>query len=136
MILFDSKTDYFVETIDFEITSWLTQNGMSRNQYQGVRSETSAKVKFDITHLNWLNNWIKDTQGTDGRIRYAQYYKRDIYVLSNKGEFRFINSIPLSSEITGNLVELNFLCDYHETGGNFPELKQIYRDKKIDQILD
>ena len=106
------------------------QNGLLRNQRQRP-VESNITIKLDLVYLEWVKNWISEIwSGNEHRE-----YKREIFI-TNKVDMKFSGVYPKSYNYDDAIIELEFTCDYHEIGGNFPELKQIYRDKKIDQILN
>ena len=135
MILYDKTLDEFIELIDVQVNSWMVQNGLSRNQYQGNAVESNVTIKLDSIHLEWVQNWISEIWSDSGHSRQSIDYKREIFI-TNKVDMKFVRAYPKSYNYDGRTIELEFSCDYHEIGGNFSELKQIYRDKKIDQILN
>jgi hypothetical protein len=135
MILLDVKYGQIIDLLDVKVNSWMVQNGLSRNQYQG-HVESNITIFLSIESIDWVRDWVSDVcSSSTGQVRNARDYKRDIFI-TNKVDMKFINSYPKNWTLHQDKIELEFTCDMHEIGGNFPELKQIYRDKKIDQILN
>jgi hypothetical protein len=135
MILLDVKYGQIIDLLDVKVNSWMVQNGLSRNQYQG-HVESNITIFLSIESIDWVRDWVSDIwSSSTGQMRNARDYKRDIFI-TNKVDMKFINSYPKSWTLHEYKIELELTCDMHEIGGNFPELKQIYRDKKIDQILN
>ena len=131
MILYDKTSDELIDLLDVHVNSWMAQNGLLRNQRQRP-VESNITIKLDLVYLEWVKNWISEIwSGNEHRE-----YKREIFI-TNKVDMKFSGVYPKSYNYDDDaIIELEFTCDYHEIGGNFPELKQIYRDKKIDQILN
>jgi hypothetical protein len=135
MILLDVKCDQIIDLLDVRVNSWMVQNGLSRNQYQS-NVESNVTIFLRIEYIDWVRDWISYVWSSNtGQLRNALDYKRDIFI-TNKVDMKFVNSYPKNWTLHEDKIELEFTCDKHEIGGNFPELKQIYRDKKIDQILN
>jgi hypothetical protein len=97
--------------------------------------ESNITIKLDISYLLWVKDWLGEIWSGNGKFNYSNNYKREIFI-TNKVDMKFVGVYPKSYQYDDRTIELEFTCDYHEIGGNFPELKQIYRDKKIDQILN
>jgi hypothetical protein len=135
MILLDVKYDQIINLLDVRVNSWMVQNGLSRNQYQG-NVESNVTIFLSIDYIDWVRDWVSDVwSSSTGQMRNARDYKRDIFI-TNKVDMKFVSSYPKNWTLHEDTIELEFTCDIHEIGGNFPELKQIYRDRKIDQILN
>ena len=139
MILLDLKCDQIIDLLDVRVNSRMVQNGLSGNHYQGINHrnvESNVTIFLSIENTDWVRGWMNDIWSSNtGQTRNALDYKRDIFI-TNKVDMKFTNSYPKNWTLHEDKIELEFTCDYHEIGGNFPELKQIYRDKKIDQILN
>jgi len=142
MILLDVKYDQIIDLLDVRVNSLIDQNGLSRNHklrhgpfYQG-NVESNVTIFLNIEYIDWIRDWVSDVwSSSTGQMRNALDYKRDIFI-TNKVDMKFTNSYPKNWTLHEDKIELEFTCDMHEIGGNFPELKQIYRDRKIDQILN
>jgi len=142
MILLDVKYDQIINLLDVRVNSLIDQNGLSRNHklrhgpfYQG-NVESNVTIFLNIEYIDWIRDWVSDVwSSSTGQLRNASNYKRDIFI-TNKVDMKFVNSYPKNWTLHEDKIELEFTCDMHEIGGNFLELKQIYRDKKIDQILN
>jgi len=146
MILLDVKYDQIINLLDVRVNSLIDQNGLSRNHklrhgpfYQG-NVESNVTIFLNIEYIDWIRDWVSDVwSSSTGQMRNALDYKRDIFITSafvNKVDMKFVSSYPKNWTLHEDKIELEFTCDMHEIGGNFLELKQIYRDKKIDQILN
>jgi hypothetical protein len=139
MILLDVKCDQIIDLLDVKVNSRMVQNGLSGNHYQGINHrnvESNVTIFLSIESTDWVRGWMNDIISCLTSIRRPTLdYKRDIFI-TNKVDMKFTNSYPKNWTLHEDKIELEFTCDYHEIGGNFPELKQIYRDKKIDQILN
>jgi hypothetical protein len=139
MILLDVKCDQIIDLLDVRVNSRMVQNELSGNHYQGINHqnvESNVTIFLSIENTDWVRGWMNDIWSSNtGQTRNALDYKRDIFI-TNKVDMKFTNSYPIEWTLHEDKIELEFTCDYHEIGGNFPELKQIYRDKKIDQILN
>lgn len=139
MILYDKTSDEIIYLLDVHVNSRMVQNGLSGNHYQGINHrnvESNVTIFLSIENADWVRGWMNDIWSSNtGQTRNALDYKRDIFI-TNKVDMKFTNSYPINCTLHEDKIELEFTCDYHEIGGNFPELKQIYRDKKIDQILN
>jgi hypothetical protein len=136
MILLDEKYGQIIDLLDVKVNSWMVQNGLSiGNQYQG-NVESNVTIFLSIDYIDWVRDWVSDVwSSSTGQMRNARDYKRDIFI-TNKVDMKFVSSYPKNWTLHEDTIELEFTCDIHEIGGNFPELKQIYRDRKIDQILN
>jgi hypothetical protein len=139
MILYDKKNDEMISLLDVQVSSSMVQNGLSGNHYQGInhRGVQSYVIIFlSIENIDWVKSWMNDITGIiNNSTKISLDYKRDIFI-TNKVDMKFTNCYPTNWTLHEDKIELEFTSDYHEIGGNFPELKQIYRDKKIDQILN
>ncbi len=118
MILYDEKEDLMINLIEVQVNS-----NMNHNQLGPI----VIKIKLDINYLNWAIEWVKSFWDPTSNIRashnvlskFSSEYKRNIFI-TNKVDMKFVGCF---------IKNLNY-------GGNFPKLKQIFRDKKIDQILN
>jgi len=156
MILLDVKYDQIINLLDVRVNSLIDQNGLSRNHklrhgpfYQG-NVESNVTIFLNIEYIDWIRDWVSDVwSSSTGQMRNALDYKRDIFITNTRiflllnavskqmqVDMKFVNSYPKNWTLHEDKIELEFTCDMHEIGGNFPELKQIYRDRKIDQILN
>lgn len=121
MILYDVKEDLMINLLEVQVNS----NMMNHNQLGPI--EQLIKIKLDINYLNWATEWVKSVWDPTS--------KRNIFI-TNKVDMKFVGCFIKNLNYEDNLIEIELTCDYHEIGGNFPKLKQIFRDKKIDQILN
>lgn len=136
MMYYDSHKNKFI-TInkkDIEV-KFITNNNITR----GLSKECEIVIRFDYSELNYFKEWLSDTHYIQ-RMRYASEYKRDIFISDNGVDTKlcncFVSSLGLYDiESPYNKYEVFLKCDYYEKGGVYPELKSIYRDKKIDLIL-
>jgi hypothetical protein len=130
MIYYDSHKNNFIpldiKDIDFNYTTTTT-----------IGNECELVIRFDYSELEHFKEWINYL---DQRIvRKVSEYKRDIFILSDKSENRkdmkFSNCYLVSINSYENYFEIKLYFDYYHLGGVYPELKAIYRDRKIDLIL-
>ena len=133
MVLYDKTSDEIIDILDVHFNSWMVQNGLPRNQYQGP-FESNITIKLDISYLLWVKDWLGEIWLGNGKFNYSNNYKREIFI-TNKGDMKFVGAYPKSYQYDDRTIELEFTCDYHDINGSYPELKQIYRDRKINQIL-
>ena len=47
MILYDKTSDEIIDILDVHVNSWMVQNGLSRNQYQGP-VESNITIKLEL----------------------------------------------------------------------------------------
>lgn len=143
MIYYDSHKNKFIpldiKDIDFKYT---TNNNISTRQ---LSKECELIIRFDYSELSYFKEWFNDIHDINGRMAYAFEYKRDIFISDpDNSDTKFCNCFISSIELYDfaspynsvvNQFEVLLKCDYYEKGGVYPELKAIYRDKKIDLIL-
>jgi|AACY02.10.fsa_nt_gi hypothetical protein len=142
MIYYDSHKNKFI-TInkkDIEV-KFITNNNVTTRQ---LSKECELVIRFDYSELKYFKEWLSDTHDTQ-RVRYVSEYKRDIFISDpDNSDTKFCNCFISSMELYDfkspynsvvNQFEVLLKCDYYEKGGVYPELKAIYRDKKIDLIL-
>lgn len=137
MILYDQKEDLMIVLKEIEVNS----NMMNHNQLGPI--EQSVRLTLSIDYLNWAKEWMKSAWDQTSNIRashkvlskFSSEYKRNIFI-TNKVDMKFVGCFIKTLSVEEDIFNLELTCDYHEIGGNFPELKQIFRDKKIDQILN
>lgn len=97
-------------------------------------------IKLPIEMIEYVKYWERCMYDNEtGMIKKPMNYKRDIIIadLTNgteKVDTKFHGSFPKSFRIKDEMVILELNIDYQEIGF-FPEIKQLLRDKKIDQIL-
>ena len=91
-------------------------------------------IRFDYSDLEHFKEWFNDSDQRMVR-KYVSEYKRDIFISSDKKDMKFSNCYLVSINSHDNYFEIKLNCDYYNIGGDFPELKAIYRDRKIDLIL-
>jgi len=155
MIYYDSHKNKFIpiDKKDIDI-NFITNNNVTTRR---LSKECELVIRFDYSELNYFKEWFNDSHDTQ-RMRYVSEYKRDIFISdSDTGEDTklcncFISSLgsydiklPYIEKLTNdryttnyetiNQFEVLLKCDYYEKGGVYPELRAIYRDKKIDLIL-
>ncbi len=126
LIYYDSNNNNFIpldiKDIDFTIQ---------------LSNECELVIRFDYSELEHFKEWINDSDRRT--VSKVCEYKRDIFILSDKSENRkdmkFSNCYLVSINSYENYFEIKLHCDYYYLGGVYPELKAIYRDKKIDLIL-
>ena len=142
MIYYDSHKNKFIpldiKDIDF---NYITNNNISTRQ---LSKECELVIRFDYSELSYFKEWFNDSHDIQ-RMRYVSEYKRDIFLSDpNNLDTKFCNCFISSMELYDfrspynsvvNQFEVLLKCDYYEKGGVYPELKAIYRDKKIDLIL-
>lgn len=135
MIYYDSYKNKFItiDKKDLDIKFTINNNISNRS----LSSECELTIRFDETHLNYFKEWISYT---NQRVMYVSEYKRDIFISDSTGVDTklcncFVSSLGYDIESPYNKYEVILKCDYYEKGGVYPELKSIYRDKKIDLIL-
>lgn len=143
MIYYDSHKNKFIpldiKDIDFKYT---TNNNIHTRQ---LSKECELIIRFDYSELSYFKEWFNDIHDINGRMAYAFEYKRDIFISDpDNSDTKFCNCFISSIELYDfaspynsvvNQFEVLLKCDYYEKGGVYPELKAIYRDKKIDLIL-
>jgi len=143
MIYYDSHKNKFIpiDKKDIEI-KFITNNNITTRQ---LSKECEIVIRFDYSELKYFKQWFDDTHDSQ-RMRYVSEYKRDIFISDPDSviDTKFCNCFISSMELYDfrspynsvvNQFEVLLKCDYYEKGGVYPELKAIYRDKKIDLIL-
>lgn len=142
MIYYDSHKNKFIpiNKKDIEV-KFITNNNVTTRQ---LSKECELVIRFDYSELKYFKEWLSDTHDTQ-RVRYVSEYKRDIFISDpDNSDTKFCNCFISSMELYDfrspynsvvNQFEVLLKCDYYEKGGVYPELKAIYRDKKIDLIL-
>ena len=142
MIYYDSHKNKFItiDKKDIEV-KFITNNNVTTRQ---LSKECELVIRFDYSELKYFKEWLSDTHDTQ-RMRYVSEYKRDIFISDpDNSDTKFCNCFISSMELYDfrspynsvvNQFEVLLKCDYYEKGGVYPELKAIYRDKKIDLIL-
>ena len=142
MIYYDSHKNKFItiDKKDIEV-KFITNNNITTRQ---LSKECELVIRFDYSELKYFKEWLSDTHDTQ-RMRYVSEYKRDIFISDpDNSDTKFCNCFISSMELYDfrspynsvvNQFEVLLKCDYYEKGGVYPELRAIYRDKKIDLIL-
>jgi len=143
MIYYDSHKNKFItiDKKDIEV-KFITNNNITTRR---LSKECELVIKFDYSELKYFKEWLDDTHDSQ-RMRYVSEYKRDIFISDSDSaiDTKFCNCFISSMELYDfrspynsvvNQFEVLLKCDYYEKGGVYPELKAIYRDKKIDLIL-
>ena len=144
MIYYDSHKNKLITIDKKDIEAkFITNNNITTKR---LSKEGELVIRFDYTEFSYFKKWFNDIHDINGRMAYAAEYKRDIFIsdtdsgIDTKFCNCFISSMqlydfasPCNSVI--NQFEVSLKCDYYEKGGFYPELKAIYRDKKIDLIL-
>lgn len=137
MIYYDSTKDIFIpiDKKDFEFNV---------NKFNRFDTSGNITIKFDYSELKYFKDWFSESQDMNG-TRYKSTYVRNIFISDPDGrDIKFINCYITSMELFDFTTQYNRLvnqfevcisCDHYESGGIYPELKSIYRDKKIDLIL-
>ena len=143
MIYYDSHKNKFIHINKKDIeVKFITNNNVTTRR---LSKECELIIRFDYSELKYFKEWFDDTHDSQ-RMRYVSEYKRDIFIsdpvygIDTKFCNCFISSMelydfrsPYNSVV--NQFEVLLKCDYYEKGGVYPELRAIYRDKKIDLIL-
>ena len=139
-ILYDIKYDYLFTIYNMEIVWRYFKD--SSNFNRNFCRDDSITLTLPIEMIEYIKHWQKCMYDNEtGMINKPTEYKRDIivaginYHLRDDVDTKFHNSFPKSFEIKGENIILELQSDYHEIGF-FPEIKQIIRDKKINQILN
>ena len=142
MIYYDSHKNKFItiDKKDIEV-KFITNNNVTTRR---LSKECELIIRFDYSELKYFKEWFDDTHDSQ-RMRYVSEYKRDIFISDpDNSDTKFCNCFISSMELYDfrspynsviNQFEVLLKCDYYEKGGVYPELKAIYRDKKIDLIL-
>ena len=128
MILFDKSINDTILIDDIKVNSNVISNINSK-----INSTTDISITLNIKYIDYVKSWFSD-MFTENRYDKSKYI-RDIFVC-NKVDMMFVSCYPTSWSENDKTIELDLTCDYCEIGGNFPELKVIYRDRKIDELLD
>jgi len=132
MLLIDIKENKIIDAIDATLD--IKQMGhLSSYGNAGFHSlkEPTVSIKLHHTHYSWVKSWIDKTSG----IIKPELYKKDLFI-SGKIDMKFINAFPKTVSMNNyGIIELIFTSDCYEIDNNLSELKQIYRDIKIDEIL-
>lgn len=128
MILFDKSINDTILIDDIKVNSNVISNINSK-----INSTTDISITLNIKYIDYVKSWFSD-MFTENRYDKSKYI-RDIFVC-NKVDMMFVSCYPTSWSENDVTIELDLTCDYCEIGGNFPELKVIYRDRKIDELLN
>jgi hypothetical protein len=142
MIYYDSHKNKFIpiNKKDIEVR-FITNNNVTTRR---LSKECELVIRFDYSELKYFKEWFNDSHDSQ-RMRYVSEYKRDIFISDpDNSDTKFCNCFISSMELYDfrspynsvvNQFEVLLKCDYYEKGGVYPELKAIYRDRKIDLIL-
>lgn len=140
MKLFDPRSDQLIILLDANLRTNMTQNNLSRIQYQGNTIESTLEITIDTQYKYWIEDWLTSIYSlSTGRMGYSFDYKREIYIQQGDFYIKLFGAFPISQEIEFDLlssIKVEIQCDHYESAHNFPELIQIFRDKTIDKILN
>jgi len=138
MIYYDSTQDIFIpiDKKDFEFNI---------NKFNRFDTSGNITIKFDYSELKYFKDWFRESQDIMNGTRYKSTYVRNIFISDpDSRDMKFINCYIKSMELFDfsnqysrlvNQFEVYISFDHYESGDTYPELKSIYRDKKIDLIL-
>ena len=134
MILYDSKINETFNIIDLHIekkpNQIYSQHFFSKNEYETI----ILTIPFNMN--DYINKWYNSIYDhKTGMCNQKSTYIRDIYICNNV-DTKLLSAFPKSISYNENSLMVELFCDYYEFGINFEELRQIHRDKKIDQILN
>ena len=126
MIYYDSHKNKFIplDIIDLDF-NYTTNNNITTRQ---LSKECELVIRFGYLELEHFKEWINDSKS-------FRVNKRDIFISSDEKDIKFSNCYLTSINSYENHFEITLYCDYYNIGGVYPELKSIYRDRKIDLIL-
>ena len=90
-------------------------------------------LETDYINLSYFEEWYSDIY----LLKNSYEYKRDIFLLNTET----VKDVSIRNCFISEVSHLDDKCeikingDYYEIG-SFPELKSLYRDKKIELILN
>ena len=140
MIIFDETSDeifgaYKIEIERKSVSSKIYGMGALPVGYNTNTTITEILLVLPIDRYQYVKDWERSMYDpTSGFTNSSFNYKRTLYVcdkLDSKLTGAWIGSIEINED---NIIA-KLSCDYYENGREFPELKHIYRDRKIDELL-
>ena len=137
MIIYDETADELFGAHDFQLDTKSLNSNVYSVGYQYIQPSKVFELTIEISteKYQYVKDWESSMYNYQTGISYSSSnYKRTIYIVDKKTT-KFIGTWIAISEITNNsTILLKLSCDYY-LDGQFPELKEIYRDKKIDELL-
>ena len=132
MYLYDSKKDLFIDIIDIEVSQQAISNNLN------IYYAPNFTIKFKLEDFDYVQNWFSQIYSEDGQLISKKDYIRDIFILGRKSDMKLANTYPISYQTNDIELVIELRCDYlaNDEKFTFPELKQLYRDRKIDRILE
>ena len=136
MIIFDEKTDEIFGGCRFEYQK-ATRNanifGMG-GSYTMPSTVYEILIEIPIDKYQYVKDWETQIYNqVTGMSNPSSEYKRTLYIF-DKIDISLIGTWICEYEMTDETIIVKLSCDY-SIEGPFPELKQIYRDRKIDELL-
>jgi len=141
MILYDVKRNKIIPIADYNLLGNRVRNPFFYSQ----SVDNQLLINVSDLHADYFREWFHSQHDSEtGASAMPSQYKRDLYVITNKLEMyfvgTFIEDIVFGKDSSSNsLINVKFRSDYHEISHDRfknPELKSLYRDSKINQILD
>lgn len=125
MILFDSSLNEVIIIDDIKVNT---------TKLDGISQMTEINIILNYKYEEYVKKWFLDMFNEN--LYDKRKYVRDIFI-KGKVDMLFSNCYPTSWDRNNmQRIELSLTCDYSEIGGNYPQLKAIYRDRKIDELLN
>jgi len=136
MILYDIDSDEIIHILNFD---YKIEVNLSGGPLNATRHEM-RNISFDVGEAacDYIRDWYLETlKQTDGTLRYASEYKRDLYVTDLKDHnVKLINCFIKSVEDKDSFLTIEVYCDHYIHGDKeaFPELKSLYRNAVLSVL--
>lgn len=136
MILYDIDSDEIIKVLNFD---YKIEVDLSGGPLNATRHEM-RNISFDVgeSACDYIRDWYLETlKQTDGKLRYASEYKRDLYITDLKDkQIKLINCFIKSVEDKDTFLTIELYCDHYIIGDSttFPELKSLYRNAVLSVL--
>lgn len=132
MILYDIDSDEIIKVLNFDFNIPYRFTTANHNEM--------TNISFDVGEQSheYIRDWYLETlKQTDGKLRYASEYKRDLYITDLKDkQIKLINCFIKSVEDKDTFLTIELYCDHYIIGDSttFPELKSLYRNAVLSVL--
>jgi hypothetical protein len=133
MILYDIDSDEIIKVLNFTYDE-------DYSNYRNLRRTEMKNISFDVGEesCEYIRDWYLETlQQTNGKLRYASEYKRDLYITDLKDkQIKLINCFIKSVDDKDTFLTIELYCDHYIMGDSttFPELKSLYRNAVLSVL--
>ena len=131
MILYDIDSDEIIKVLKFDY---------EETGFSSWKTPEMKNISFDVGEesCEYIKDWYLETlQQTNGKLRYASEYKRDLYITDLKDkQIKLINCFIKSVEDKDTFLTIELYCDHYIMGDSttFPELKSLYRNAVLSVL--